>query len=805
MNGQMNQIVQRVEHSLALILEAYSRVQEFSLEQSTAIFDEAIVLLLRWCTLDAHRDAQWLKSTISDDQTFRCLCVQVVSMDSSASISLLQGGLFHPRLTPYCSTMAFNSDVMDKAIEHLFDVQESKFQTLSMSPNDLSALFQMLLEREVIYTAMGWSVQKKSASKRKGTGAYYTPEILVSSVLDATITRLIDGINAHYTGDEAISRLLALRVCEPSCGGGVFLVATVRRIAEAIYCCAVDSQSSLQSWKQQVAMRCVFGVDINPIAVALCQYALWVEVGEASLPVSIFESQIQCGNALLWSRPDLVEKGIDANHFELVSGDVPRIRNSITKRCREESRYPMIDIDAHSSTFERAQDVWLASLFWPKMDEEMVSAAPTQKVLLDTLTSRIDGDVLSKIQMVRDENGFFQWESRFSEVMTDGGFDAVIGNPPYLASRYLSKHHPHLRKALPKMYRSASGNWDIYIPFTELAFHLLKEGGFQAYVTPNKIIGSEYASVLQTEFFFENTMLEVHDFTRLNLFDGANVSVVVVVNQKICSLPEHSVCFFQYRDDSTVSVRKTISLCDLKALPHGYISFPLTASNPEMLRWMKHPTCLADICELSDGMSTDQAYRIQPLIQSGTQDDWECEETLKLVNTGTIDPFTLKWGHQAISFLGYKGLYPILSSHDLQAKYPKRYQQSQQVTIAIAGLSNRIEAVVLPKGFISGVATVLLQPIDGICPYALSALLNSPTYSELYKGLFGMSGMTADILNYSAKPMGYLPIPRLHSLRSTQSRLSQLGVLLHNIPHANDHLQEKLLAELERVVSSLLQ
>ena len=77
-----------------------------------------------------------------------------------------------------------------------------------------------------------------------------------------------------------------------------------------------------------------------------------------------------------------------------------------------------------------------------------------------------------------------------------------------------------------------TGNWDIYIPFTELGVRILKKGGYQAYVTPNKIIGAEYASVLHEQVFFSNTMLEVHDYSRLNLFDGANVAVVIVVMQK---------------------------------------------------------------------------------------------------------------------------------------------------------------------------------------------------------------------------------------------------------------------------------
>ena len=337
-----------------------------------------------------------------------------------------------------------------------------------------------------------------------------------------------------------------------------------------------------------------------------------------------------------------------------------------------------------------------------------------------------------------------------------------------------------------------------------MAFHLLKEGGFQAYVTPNKIIGSEYASVLQRDFFFQNTMLEVHDFTQLNLFDGANVSVVVVVNQKTCSSDKHKVSFVQYSAVARISKRNRISVEELKRLPMGFISFPLTTPNPNILQWMNHPVRLADICEISDGMSTDQAYRIQPSVRSGSTEDWTDVQKIKLVNTGTIDPFKCKWGTREISFLGYKGLHPILDAQELSLKYPKRFQQAQKVTIAIAGLSNRIEAVVLPIGVMSGVATVLLQPKKGVCPYALTALLNTQSYSDLYKGLFGMSGMTADILNYSSKPIGHLPIPDSLLLYSAESRLSQLGVQLHTNHRLNIDVYDRLQEELEVLVQNML-
>jgi hypothetical protein len=145
-----------------------------------------------------------------------------------------------------------------------------------------------------------------------------------------------------------------------------------------------------------------------------------------------------------------------------------------------------------------------------------------------------------------------------------------------------------------------------------------------------------------------------------------------------------------------------------------------------------------------------------------------------------------------------------LDASYLKEHHLRRYQQAEHITVAIAGLSNRIEAAVLPKGVMSGVATVLLQPNEGVCPYALTALLNSRAYSDLYKGLFGMSGMTADILNYSSKPMGYLPIPGGLERYSPEGRLSKLGQQLHDSSQLTTLDNTGVLNDLECVVLELL-
>ena len=170
------------------------------------------------------------------------------------------------------------------------------------------------------------------------------------------------------------------------------------------------------------------------------------------------------------------------------------------------------------------------------------------------------------------------------------------------------------------MYATASGNWDIHIPFTELGIRILRPNGYQAYVTPNKIIGAEYASTLQKDIFFCQTMLEVHDYSKLNLFDGANVAVVIVVNQKRESTDHHRVNFYQYVESiSDTPILIQADKTELQSLPPGFISFPITASDQSLSRWIHLPNKVGDVCSVSDGLSTDQAYKITKYVTQVSQ------------------------------------------------------------------------------------------------------------------------------------------------------------------------------------------
>ena len=272
--------------------------------------------------------------------------------------------------------------------------------------------------------------------------------------------------------------------------------------------------------------------------------------------------------------------------------------------------------------------------------------------------------------------------------------------------------------------------------------------------------------------------------------------MVIVVTVKKDAVQSHSTDFYQYTTDpKTVGAHTTATLTQLKSLPVGFISFPITSPEPELLSWLDHSLSVIDIAHVSDGATAGEAYEIQPMVQAGNDSDWNNTEKLKLVNTGTIDPFALLWNQKRISYLGFKNICPVIDAQTFQKRFPRRYIQAMNENIVMAGMSKRLEATVAPKGVLCGKSAVLIQPKEGICPYALTVLLNSQGCIHLYRGLFAMRGMNGTSLNIGPRQIERLPIPdpkylqeytasiNIHQAISAAStihnRLSLIGQILH--------------------------
>ena len=186
----------------------------------------------------------------------------------------------------------------------------------NLGAEELGSVYEGLLEQIPRYNdeTRAYTLETLPGHERKETGSYYTPASLVDCLLDSALDPLLDEACAKPTPAERIAALFDITVCDPACGSGHFLVAAARRIAKRI--AAEETGESeppaavVRAALRRVVGRCIYGVDINPMAAELAKVSLWVEAMEPGKPLSYLDQNIRVGNSLLGVTPALLAEGL---------------------------------------------------------------------------------------------------------------------------------------------------------------------------------------------------------------------------------------------------------------------------------------------------------------------------------------------------------------------------------------------------------------------------------------------------------------------------------------------------------------
>ena len=220
-----------------------------------------------------------------------------------------------------------NSDLL-AAIRHLaFTVDRNVLRPVNyrnIGSEELGSVYESLLEMhpEINLDAHTFALNVAAGSERKTTGSYYTPSSLVNCLLDSALDPVLD---EACNKPDAESALLALKICDPACGSGHFLIAAAHRLAKRLAAVRTGEEEpapqSVQHALRDVVGRCIYGVDLNPMAVELCKINLWLEAIEPGRPLTFLDHHIQCGNSLLGATPALMKEGIPDDAFKPIKGD----------------------------------------------------------------------------------------------------------------------------------------------------------------------------------------------------------------------------------------------------------------------------------------------------------------------------------------------------------------------------------------------------------------------------------------------------------------------------------------------------
>jgi len=443
-------------------------------------------------------------------RALRLVFVNLYSGCAELALPALGSYLFRPDSTADLNEANIRNSCLLAAIRHLaFTVDENVLRPVdyrNLGPEELGSVYESLLEMHprLNTDAATFALEVVAGSERKSTGSYYTPTSLVSCLLDSALDPVLDHACKAADPEKA---LLDLKVCDPACGSGHFLIAAANRLAKRLATVRAGEDEpapeSIRHALRDVIGRCVYGVDVNPMAVELCKTNLWLESVEPGRPLSFLDHHIQCGNSLLGTTPALLEDGIPDDAFKPIKGDVKSVCKEFKKRNRQERK----EIEKGQSTFgfaaplgiklgnlpatfarldaiddstlegvekKREQyarlvsssdykygrllaDAWCAAFVWKKNTPETRGG----DAITEFTFRRIEENphalapwMAEEIERLRDQYHFFHWHLVFPDVFRlpgkeeepeneqtgwSGGFDCVLGNPPWETLEFKEK------------------------------------------------------------------------------------------------------------------------------------------------------------------------------------------------------------------------------------------------------------------------------------------------------------------------------------------------------------------------------
>jgi len=382
-----------------------------------------------------------------------------------------------------------------KQLEKRFEPSEDELQKLeSLEPKEQEELknYASLLH-EVILSS---SLYITTSTKRRATGAHYTPEALTAKMVKATLDPHVYVI-ASETKQSIIKspkEILSLKVADIAMGSGAFLVQAIRYLSDKLVeswqniinnsddtplCMpyATPCQNSSDNLipkeyeeqkrfaKRFISRECIYGVDINPLAVEIAKISIWLETLDKNLPFTFIDHALKHGDSLVGVvSQDEVKKliGEQSNLFDLIDDD--ELKRAIKLR-REVESLSDLEVDKKKELFEKS--------------EKLLLGAKTKLAKLSINKIDPDGDFEP-----------FSYMLEFPEVMIDGGgFDAIIGNPPFLGGKKISsffgdEYAKYLRGYIGK---GVIGSADFVAYFFLRAFALLKQNGTFGLLASNTI------------------------------------------------------------------------------------------------------------------------------------------------------------------------------------------------------------------------------------------------------------------------------------------------------------------------------
>jgi adenine-specific DNA-methyltransferase len=544
-------------------------------------------------------------------------------------------------------------------------------------------------------------------------------------------------------------------------------------------------QETLFHEKQTIIENCLFGVDINANSVKICRLRLWIELLKNAYYKNTHELEtlpnidinIKCGNSLV-SR-----FGIDADlkhalrkskwSIDSYRTAVATYRNAESKEQKREMERLIADIKSGFKSEFNHQDPLNVKLSQLKgnlvnltAQIQLFGQTEKQKAEWEQNVAKTTAEIAkveAEIEEIKANKIFenaFEWRFEFPEVLNDDGdfvgFDVVIGNPPYIDSEAMVNNNlGDLRLYLSNKLEFAKGNWDIYIPFYEISYNLLKNGGVITFITPDKWISKPFGYNFRKGLI--NNLLEICEAGR-SVFESALVDSIITFYKKDF---QESFLIKKIINNEIIELNK---FDDIESLEKNEFALDwLFSQNINLVfKIENNEKKLQDIGECENACSTSDAYELAKLISTlDDESSFDNDLHLKIINTGTIDSFSSRWGKKEMTYLKSKYLFPIVSKSEFLNKFKNSYgSKSISPKLIIKGLTLLDASYDKVGEFIPGKSTLIfISKENNDLKFALG-LINSKLMlfyiKEKYRGSSYNTG-----ISFTKQMINNFPIPSI--------------------------------------------
>ncbi|NLF71638.1 MAG: N-6 DNA methylase [Candidatus Anammoximicrobium sp.] len=658
----------------------------------------------------------------------------------------LDGGSGVPKAPDRTASMlTVDDEVFQPIVRSLYFAHGSPFDFRVLPVEILGTVYERFLGQAIRLTNGRPAVARDKTEMRRAGGVYYTPSVIVDHIVRHTVGRLIEGKSpAQLAGGKSRP---PLRVLDMACGSGSFLLGAYQCLLE--HCLAWYGDRAPKASGNAVYRDRHTG-----------EWRLTVAEKKRILITHVFGVDLD-PQAVEVTKRSLLLKALEGEDDATRSGQ---------RRLFHDRVLPDLGDNIKSGNALIGPDFYAGC--------ESGSVAWEQQ-------RRIKA---------------FDWHAGFQPILASGGFDVVLGNPPYVNARLLFQEQgEEIKRYFGRRYRTARRGYDLYVLFVEKSLELVRHKGLCGMILPNKIGTLDYAEACRAMLLNQTSLEQITDVSELRVFPAAGVYPYVMVWKNSPPDSGHVIRIIracQEQDLRRAPPAQTLRQRDVSAAGGFMIHGSLDVES----RVPTQP--LADRCTLHSGTTGFAATAMANSLRE--QADAGGGECLEFVVSGNIDRYALEFG--GVRFMNRTFTRPVLPADRGHLTENKR-RLFRSSKLVIAGMTKRLEVAPDLRG---GVALgVSVYAAAGLAdnPLYLLGVLNSKLLSYLLRIRFQAKHLAGGFLAINKGQLAKLPIrvvdPAVAEDRQRHDRIVSLAEKMTVLVRQRGRSGFRRDAILERQIDSL--